>query len=588
LTVTPGVLLIHGYTGSPLDIAPLKASFEAMPGPVEVSAVLLPGHGDRVPPAFDPEGFVAAIGSEAERFRRAGREIVIVGHSTGGILALSAIAGYAIVPRLLVLASVPNRIDGSHFERWRLHSPGKSDISLTSIARMLSTTNRVGSETRNGRYPVLIVHGERDELVPVEDAFAWRKRFSGPVRTVVVPGAGHDLFVEDHGGFAVDVIRRSADDALHTLSDVERETLRRLAAAEPSAARFLARSPHSARHLANSPGARALRGDPFEPGAFADTEPVFANIEITTRCNLRCAFCARTSVRREERDMAPDRFGRLLDLLPHAWRVTLAGLGEPLLHPRVADFVSEASSRGRRVTLATNAVLLSAEMSRRLIGAGLDAIVFSLDAVDAGPASAVRAGAAVETSIENIRTFAAVSSETRPVARAVFSAVSSSTVPHLERLVETVAGLGVDALMLSDLNFPANLSHTVRENIDEGTRATVHRAVRKAFSLRLPVLSVTGLEEFAPAARYREHLLIPPARLYQRQKKRRFCHSPWQTLPVDVDGTATLCDCRPGEPVGNVLDQPFGDLWNGSRMRDHRKRMLGDPPPGACAACPRF
>ena len=586
--MTPGILLIHGYTGSPREFTSLTAGIEAMPGPVEVSAILLPGHGDSIPPAFDPDRFVQAILSEAERYRSSGREIVIVGHSTGGILALSAIADYPIVPRLLVLASVPNRIDGSHFDRWRLHSAGKADISLTSMGRMVSMTNRAGTEARSGRYPVLIVHGERDELVPVEDAFEWRKRFSGPVRTVVVPGAGHELFKGDRGGFAVDVVRRSIDDALHILTDVEKETLRRLTAAEPAAARFLARSPDSARHLANSPGARILRGDPFEPGPSADTEPVFANIEITTRCNLRCAFCARTSVRREERDMIPERFGRLLDLLPHAWRITLAGLGEPLLHAGVADFVSEASSRGRRVTLATNAVLLTEEMSRRLIAAGLDAIVFSLDAVDAGPATAVRAGAPVETSIGNIRTFAAVSSETRPVARAVFSAVSSSTAPHLERLVEIVARLGVDVLMLSDLNFPANLPRTVWKNVDERTRSVVHRAVRKAFSLRLPVLSVTGLEEFAPAARYREHLLIPPARLYHRQKERRFCLSPWQTLPVDVDGTATLCDCRPEDPVGNVMDRPFSDLWNGSRLREHRRRMLESPPPGACAACPRL
>lgn len=588
MTVTPGVLLIHGYTGSPRDFASLKASIEAMSVPVEVAVPLLPGHGDLVPPAFDPEIFVPAIGSAAERFRRAGREVVIIGHSTGGILALSAIARYAIVPRLLVLASVPNRIDGSHFERWRLHSAGKSGISLTSMARMVSMVNRVGSMGRNGMPPVLIVHGERDELVPVEDAFAWRRIFSGPVRTVVVPGAGHDLFNTDPGGFCSDVVRRSAADALHIVTDDEKETLRRLTTAEPGITRFLTRSPDSARHLANSPSARVLRGDSFDPTPFADTEPVLANIEITTRCNLRCAFCARTSIRREERDMTGDRFGRLLDLLPHAWRITLVGLGEPLLHPGVADFISEASSRGRRVTLATNATLLTAQMSRRLIEAGLDAIVFSLDTVDAEATSAVRAGSTVETSIENIRAFVAVSSKTRPVAKAVFSAVSSSTVAHLERLVETVARLGVDALMLSDLNFPANRSHTVWKNADGKTKIIVQRAVRKAFSLGLPVLSVTGLEELAPAARYREHLLIPPARLYRRQKKRRFCLSPWQTLPVDVEGTATLCDCQPGDPIGNVLDRPFGDLWNGPRMRDHRRRMLEDPPPEACGACPRF
>ena len=586
--MTPGILMIHGYTGSPHDFEPLTAGIGTMPASVEVSAVLLPGHGDPSPPAFDPEGFVRAIGSEAERFRRSGREIVIVGHSTGGILALSAIAEYGIVPRLLVLVSVPNRIDGTHFERWRIHPKGKSGASLTSLARMVTMTNRAGSERRNGTYPVLLLHGERDGLVPPEDAFAWGNRFPGPVRKVFVPRAGHDLFKGSHGGFAVDVVRRSVEDALHIVTDTEKETLRALISAEPSAGRFLAGSPGSARHLANSPGARVSRGEPIEPGPSADTEPVFANIEITTRCNLRCAFCARAAIRREERDMPPERFARLLDLLPHAWRVTLAGLGEPLLHPDVADFVLEASSRGRRVTLVTNAVLLTEEMTRRLIAAGLDAVTFSLDAAGAGPASAVRAGAAVETAIENIRTFAAVSSETRPVAKAVFSAVSSSTVPHLEHLVETVARLGVDALMLSDLNFPANRSRTVWKNADERTRATVRRAVRKAFSLRLPVLSVTGLEELAPAARYRDHLLIPPAGLYQRREKRRFCLSPWQALPVDVDGTMTVCDCRPDDPVGNIMDRPFGDLWNGSPMRRHRRGMLADPPVETCAACPRF
>lgn len=286
--------------------------------------------------------------------------------------------------------------------------------------------------------------------------------------------------------------------------------------------------------------------------------------------------------------MPEDRFGRLLDLLPHAWRITLVGLGEPLMHPGVDGFIHEGHSRGRRVALVTNALLLTEEMSRRLIAAGLDAVVFSLDAVVPGPAAIVRPGASIDTLIDNIKTFGTVSSNTRPVSKAVFSAVSTTTAPHLERLVETVARLGVDVLMLSDLNFAANLPHALWQNADERTRAVIHRAVRKAFSLRLPVLSVDGLEEFAPAARYRDSLLIPPSRLYHRSDHRRFCLSPWQTLPLDVDGASTLCDCQPGEGLGNVLELPFGEIWNGIRMRDHRRRMLARPGPRPCAVCPRY
>ncbi len=583
-----GVLLVHGYTGSPRDLEPLAGRLSALAGDFRVISLLLPGHDAGAGPVFDEAGFIAAIGAAAGTLRAEGREIVVVGHSTGGILALAAVAEHALSPRLLVLAAAPGRIDGSDLARWRNRPGEKSDISFTSLARMVSLINAVGEASVAARFPVLLLHGDGDELVPCGKVLAWRGRFSGPVRTVIVPGAGHDLFRGSRGGFAVDVVARAAADALREETAEEARIIAKMTLAEPKAANFLALWPVSAGHLARSPGVKRAFAGPPALGPEPDNEPTLANIEITTRCDLGCPYCARRFKTREERDMPAERFDRILDLLPHAYRVTLVGLGEPLLHPQIVDFVARASSRGRRVAVVTNAVHLSGETSHRLIDAGLDAISFSLDAAVPEAAAKARPGAGIDKVIANIETFTAISARTRPVAKAVFAAVSMATAPFLDGLVETVARLGVDALMLSDLNFRENLPHTLWKNAGGPIKDTVHRAVRKAFSLRLPVLSVGGLEEIGIAAHYEKHLLIPPARLYRRSERRRHCLSPWQTLPVAADGAVTICDCQPREEIGNLFDRPLGDIWNGKAMADHRGRMLGDEPPGPCVICPRF
>lgn len=583
-----GILLVHGYTGSPEDLEPLAERLTALAGDLRVMALRLPGHDAGAAPAFDEARFIGAIRAAAGTLRTEGREIVVIGHSTGGILTLAAIAEHALSPRFLVLAAAPNRIDGSDLARWRNHAGGGNDISFTSLARMVSLVNAISGTPGAGRFPVLVLHGDADELVPGGRVVGWQGRFAGPVRTVIVPDAGHDLFTGLRGRFAADIVARATADALREATAEETGIIGKMVLAEPKAARFLSLWPASAGHIVRSPGARVAFAGPPGLGPEADNEPTFANIEITTRCDLGCPHCARRFKIREEKEMPADRFERVLDLLPHAYRVTLVGLGEPLLHPRIVDFVARASSRERRVAVVTNAVNLSADVSRGLIDAGLDAISFSLDAAVPEAAAKARPGSGIDRVIGNIETFSAISARTRPVDKAVFAAVSNATAPFLGSLVETVARLGVDALMLSDLNFSENLPHTLWKNAGDPVRDAVDRAVRKAFSLRLPVLSVSGLEELGLAARFEKHLLIPPARLYQRSERRRHCLSPWQTLPVAVDGAVTVCDCQPEREIGNLFDRPLGEIWNGAAMSGHRARMLGDEPPGPCVICPRF
>ena len=82
-----------------------------------------------------------------------------------------------------------------------------------------------------------------------------------------------------------------------------------------------------------------------------------AYLEITNVCNLNCTFCAGT--RREKRFLSPEEFRVLAEKLrPHTDYLYLHLMGEPLLHPQLAQLLSCAEELGFRVMITTNGTLL--------------------------------------------------------------------------------------------------------------------------------------------------------------------------------------------------------------------------------------
>ncbi len=110
--------------------------------------------------------------------------------------------------------------------------------------------------------------------------------------------------------------------------------------------------------------------------------PRAVRFEVTNRCNLKCVMCPQPeTMQRPKVHLDFELFRRFLEANPGVEEVDLFNWGEPLLHPRVLDFVREASGRGLYTRLVTNAVLLDEPRAEGLIRAGLDEILFSFDGV---------------------------------------------------------------------------------------------------------------------------------------------------------------------------------------------------------------
>lgn len=83
-----------------------------------------------------------------------------------------------------------------------------------------------------------------------------------------------------------------------------------------------------------------------------------AYIEITNVCNLRCSFCPGTT--RTPHAMTPDEFRTAAQKLrPYTDYLYFHVMGEPLLHPQLAQLLHLADELGFRVCLTTNGTLLN-------------------------------------------------------------------------------------------------------------------------------------------------------------------------------------------------------------------------------------
>ncbi|MBR4961566.1 MAG: radical SAM protein [Clostridia bacterium] len=110
--------------------------------------------------------------------------------------------------------------------------------------------------------------------------------------------------------------------------------------------------------------------------------PNKAFLEITNACNLSCSFChgTRRPIRYLSREEFTHAAGQLRGFADYLY---FHLMGEPLLHPKLGEFLAIAHDMGFRVILTTNGTLLSAREEILLDAPALHKVSISLHAYEA-------------------------------------------------------------------------------------------------------------------------------------------------------------------------------------------------------------
>jgi len=311
------------------------------------------------------------------------------------------------------------------------------------------------------------------------------------------------------------------------------------------------------------------------------------NIGVSDRCNHRCIMCSEHSPycveggRRmaaegvlEERDfgiMDPAMYRALIrDLREMGCReVELCGLGEPLLHPRIFEFLREAKQAGLWVRLVTNAGLLDEGKARELVEMGLDEIHISLNAGTAETYAMVHGVAPsvfdrVLNSIEAIAQARREAGSERPVIETSF-VVQAGNYREPVEWVTRAAAAGVDVVTFSALGAappeaPVQLSAEQTEEAKRHVAAAIGLARSKGLEVRgtFGALAERGTS-------FSEHV---------------YAHMPCYIGHIFALVTASgrihpCCACE--RVVGDLKEGGFAKAWRGEAYWRFREECLDLP-----------
>jgi len=173
-------------------------------------------------------------------------------------------------------------------------------------------------------------------------------------------------------------------------------------------------------------------------------------VESSLACNLRCVMCPWTAARCDAEDrglMSQVVWDAIRPHLESVAMVDFTGGGEPLLNPRLFDWIDDARAAGCCTGFLTNGMRLDAEAVRRALAAGVGWIAVSIDGATREVYERHRPGASFDTVCAHVRHLTASRAAGKPRVGINF-VMMPDNVHQLEEMVRLVAGLGADVLNL--------------------------------------------------------------------------------------------------------------------------------------------
>lgn len=280
--------------------------------------------------------------------------------------------------------------------------------------------------------------------------------------------------------------------------------------------------------------------------------PSLIDVELTNACNFRCLMCptGNKAMRRVSGFMPAEVWARLLDEC-REWKPALRfiGWGEPTLHPRLSEFVWQASQAGMLTHINTNGSKLTESLAVKLIDAGLDSIKFSFQGVDRKSYAEMRNTDFFDGLLEVVGMVWRLGNG-KP-----YIQVSTTTTYEPPEQVEEFKNL------FGQIADQVTVGKTIFSHMDMG-------AVR----LRPDeVTRLASLSAFEPKLKHPDP-----------------CPEVFDKLTVQWDGSVRVC-CNDYDGItnlGNILEKPLAEIWRAKTIEDYRASLAGNNYSGPlCANC---
>ena len=295
----------------------------------------------------------------------------------------------------------------------------------------------------------------------------------------------------------------------------------------------------------------------------ATTEsPYLVALNLTRRCNLKCAHCyldAGTRLDGDAAEMTTDEVQDLLDdiaALGDGAMVVLTG-GEPLLRRDINKLARHATECGLMVVVGTNGILLNDDRVARLVDAGVKGVGISLDSLQPDYHDGFRGAPGSWR-----KTMAGIDACRRAgLALQLHFSVTDDNAGELDDMIGFARS--VDAMVLNVFFLVCTGRGEKVTNISRETYEAVLRRVTQAAH------DTDDLMVRAKCAPHFKRMAIEldpewPITLAHGYDAGG-CLAGTRYCRVTPEGAVTACPYIE-EPAGSIREQPFADIWRDAPM----------------------
>lgn len=301
--------------------------------------------------------------------------------------------------------------------------------------------------------------------------------------------------------------------------------------------------------------------------------PIYMEISLTSACNHRCVFCGLDFVG------YPNRFlesGRLKKILSELGRlgvrsIMYAGEGEPFLHRDMADIVVHTQATGIDVAVATNGVLMTPDISEKILGA-TQWIRISCNAGTAATYAKIhrtRAGD-FDKVIDNLQQAAALK---RSAGHACTLGVQTLLLPENATEIEGLAGivrdLGLDYLVVKPYSQHPQSRSDRYKHIHYGPYMQLAERLKKFNTDHFQVIFRLGTMQ----------------KWDEKKKPYQQCLALSFWSYVDALGNVWGCSVYLEDDrfrYGNIYEQNFQQIWEGEKRRKSMAFVENNINPASC------
>jgi len=302
-------------------------------------------------------------------------------------------------------------------------------------------------------------------------------------------------------------------------------------------------------------------------------------IELTTRCPLRCKMCIRAETEDWQfKDMDFEDFKKILPYLKEVETVVLEGWGESLLYKDLTECIRLVKREGPQVGFVTSAKGLTKSRISELIDAGLDFIGFSIAGTTPEIHDPIRVNSHLPEILDAIQFFHEEKKrrkQTWPKMHLIFLMVKDN-IAEVPSVPSFAKNIGIEEVVLTNICHAINTwqekqrvfvwgreaneyEATVREAETNARRLKVNLTRPSLYASNVPVCAENPLRnlylstdgEVSPCV-----YLYPPL---PSPFKRIFCSQEYRQEKVSF---------------GNVFREPFPRIWNHESYENFRNLFI--------------